>query len=102
MLAAVGPFRVPRAALIFAIVAAAPFSVTDALAASNGMLFGPWKGSLVNALGLALAAIIGYAIARRTSKLLAIELSQAQPVVRATFSPSTTFRCGFTSTARTS
>lgn len=73
ILAAVGPFRIPLAALIFAIVASAPFSVTDALAASNGVLFGPWKGSLVNALGLALAAIIGYAIARRTSKLLAIE-----------------------------
>jgi uncharacterized membrane protein YdjX (TVP38/TMEM64 family) len=73
MLAAVGPFRIPLAVLIFAIVAAAPFSVTDALAVSNGVLFGPWKGSLVNALGLVLAAVVGYAIARRTSKLLAIE-----------------------------
>jgi uncharacterized membrane protein YdjX (TVP38/TMEM64 family) len=77
VLAAVGPFRIPLAALIFAIVASAPFSVTDALAVSNGVLFGPWTGSLVNALGLVLAAVIGYAIARRTSKLLAIE-SQVQ------------------------
>jgi uncharacterized membrane protein YdjX (TVP38/TMEM64 family) len=73
VLAAVGPFRIPLAVLTFAIVAAAPFSVTDALAVSNGVLFGPWTGSLVNALGVVLAAIIGYAIARRTSKLLAIE-----------------------------
>jgi uncharacterized membrane protein YdjX (TVP38/TMEM64 family) len=77
MLTAVGPFRIPLAVLIFAIVASAPFSVTDALAISNGVLFGPWKGSLVNALGLALAAVIGYAVARRTSKLLDIE-SQVQ------------------------
>jgi uncharacterized membrane protein YdjX (TVP38/TMEM64 family) len=73
VLAAVGPFRIPLAVLIFAIVASAPFSVTDALAISNGVLFGPWTGSLVNALGLALAAVIGYVIARRTSKLLNIE-----------------------------
>jgi uncharacterized membrane protein YdjX (TVP38/TMEM64 family) len=77
VLAAVGPFRFPLAALIFAIVASAPFSVTDALAVSNGVLFGPWKGALVNALGLVLAAIIGYAIARRTSKLFDLE-SQIQ------------------------
>jgi uncharacterized membrane protein YdjX (TVP38/TMEM64 family) len=73
VLAAVGPLRIPLAVLIFAIVASAPFSVTDALAVSNGVLFGPWKGSLVNALGLALAAVIGYAVARHTSKLLDIE-----------------------------
>jgi uncharacterized membrane protein YdjX (TVP38/TMEM64 family) len=73
ILASVGPFRIPLAALIFAIVASAPFSVTDALAISNGVLFGPWKGAGVNALGLVLAAIIGYAVARRTSKLLDIE-----------------------------
>jgi uncharacterized membrane protein YdjX (TVP38/TMEM64 family) len=73
VLGAVGPYRIPLAVLIFAIVASAPFSVTDALAVSNGVLFGPWKGSLVNALGLVLAAMIGYVIARRTSKLLNIE-----------------------------
>ena len=81
VLTAVGPFRIPLAVLIFAIVASAPFSVTDALAISNGVLFGPWKGSLVNALGLALAAVIGYAIARRTSKLLDIE-SQVEKLPR--------------------
>ena len=73
LLAAVGPFRIPLAMLIFAIVASAPFSVTDALAVSNGVLFGPWLGSAVNAGGLVLAAIIGYYVAIRTSKLLDIE-----------------------------
>jgi uncharacterized membrane protein YdjX (TVP38/TMEM64 family) len=73
VLHAVGPLRIPLAVLIFAVVASAPFSVTDALAVSNGVLFGPWIGTAVNALGLVLAAIIGYAIARRTSKLLNIE-----------------------------
>lgn len=73
LLAAVGPFRIPLAVLIFAIVASAPFSVTDALAVSNGVLFGPWLGAAVNAAGLVLAAILGYAIAERTSKLLNIE-----------------------------
>ncbi len=70
LLGAVGPFRVPLAVLIFAIVAAAPFSVTDALAVTNGVLFGPWLGSAVNAGGLLLASIIGYAVALRTSTLL--------------------------------
>jgi uncharacterized membrane protein YdjX (TVP38/TMEM64 family) len=55
------------------VVAAAPFSVTDALAVSNGVLFGPWLGSAVNTAGLVLAAILGYLLALRTSELLNIE-----------------------------
>ena len=47
--------------------------MTDALAVSDGVLFGPWTGSAVNAVGLVLAAVIGYAIASRTSTLLDIE-----------------------------
>src|ERR1017187_2849689 len=47
VLAAVGPFRIPLAVAIFAIVASGPFSVNDALAVSNGVLFGPWVGSAV-------------------------------------------------------
>jgi len=43
------------------------FSVTDALAIMNGVLFGPVAGSIVNAIGLVLAAMIGYAVALRTS-----------------------------------
>ena len=73
LLAALGPFGIPAAILIFAIVASAPFSVTDALAVSNGVLFGPWLGSGVNAAGLVLAAVAGYLIALRTGKLLKLE-----------------------------
>jgi len=62
-----GPFAMPLAIVVFAIVASAPFSVTDALAVMNGALFGPWWGSFVNAVGLVLAAVIGYVVALRTS-----------------------------------
>jgi len=73
LLGVVGPVKYPVAILIFAVVASAPFSVTDALAIMNGVLFGPWMGSLVNAAGLIVAAVIGYMVALRTSKLLNIE-----------------------------
>lgn len=62
-----GPFAVVLAIIVFAVVASAPFSVTDALAIMNGVLFGPVGGSIVNAVGLVLAAIFGYAVALRTS-----------------------------------
>jgi uncharacterized membrane protein YdjX (TVP38/TMEM64 family) len=62
-----GPFAMPLAVIVFAVVASAPFSVTDALAIMNGVLFGPVWGSIINAIGLVLAAIIGYLIALRTS-----------------------------------
>ncbi len=67
ILAQIGPFAMPLAVLVFAIVASAPFSVTDALAIMNGVLFGPVWGSIINACGLVLAAIIGYVVALRTS-----------------------------------
>jgi uncharacterized membrane protein YdjX (TVP38/TMEM64 family) len=67
VLAQLGPFAMPLAVLVFAVVASAPFSVTDALAIMNGVLFGPVWGSVVNAVGLVLAAIIGYVVALRTS-----------------------------------
>ena len=73
LLAAVGAFRIPLAIVIFALVGSAPFSVTDALAISNGVLFGPWLGSAINAGGLLLAATIGYTIALRTSALLDVD-----------------------------
>ncbi|MHB8153191.1 MAG: VTT domain-containing protein [Vulcanimicrobiaceae bacterium] len=63
----------PLAIGIFALVASAPFSVTDALAVMNGALFGPVLGSVVNAIGLVLAALLGYWINRRASHLLDIE-----------------------------
>jgi len=71
MLSTIGPFvAYPLAIAIFTIVASAPFSVTDALAVMNGVIFGPLWGSVVNAIGLVCAAIVGYAVARRTSHLL--------------------------------
>jgi len=75
LLTALGPAAYPLAILIFAIVASAPFSVTDALAIMNGVIFGPWIGSAVNAAGIVVAAVIGYVVALRTSKLLDIEAS---------------------------
>jgi uncharacterized membrane protein YdjX (TVP38/TMEM64 family) len=73
LLGVLGFSRFPLAVLIFAVVASAPFSVTDALAVMNGVIFGPWLGSLVNAIGIVVAAVIGYLVALRTSKLLDIE-----------------------------
>ena len=67
VLARLGWLAMPLAVVVFAIVASAPFSVTDALAIMNGVLFGPLWGSLVNAAGLVLAAVIGYMVALRTS-----------------------------------
>ncbi|HEX3467553.1 MAG TPA: VTT domain-containing protein [Candidatus Elarobacter sp.] len=67
VLGQLGPFAMVLAVIVFAVVASAPFSVTDALAIMNGVLFGPVAGSIVNAVGLVLAAIIGYVIALRTS-----------------------------------
>lgn len=71
MLSTIGPLvAYPLAIAIFTIVASAPFSVTDALAVMNGVIFGPLWGSVVNAIGLVFAAMVGYAVARRTSHLL--------------------------------
>jgi len=78
LLGVLGPWSYPLAILIFAVVASAPFSVTDALAVMNGVIFGPWIGSAVNAAGLVLAAVIGYVVALRTSQLLNIEASVAR------------------------
>jgi uncharacterized membrane protein YdjX (TVP38/TMEM64 family) len=66
----IGPLAYPLAIVVFAIVASAPFSVTDALAVMNGALFGPIRGSLVDAVGLVLAAMLGYWVNQRASRLL--------------------------------
>ncbi|HEY5339833.1 MAG TPA: VTT domain-containing protein [Candidatus Aquilonibacter sp.] len=63
----------PLAIAIFSVVASAPFSVTDALAIMNGVLFGPVKGSIVNAIGLVFAALIGYWINRHASQMLDVD-----------------------------
>ncbi len=74
LLTTIGPLvAYPLAIVVFTIVASAPFSVTDALAIMNGVIFGPLWGSVVNAIGLVLAALAGYGIARRTSHLLELE-----------------------------
>jgi uncharacterized membrane protein YdjX (TVP38/TMEM64 family) len=65
-----GPLAYPLAIVVFALVASAPFSVTDALAIMNGAIFGPLRGSLVDAVGLVLAALLGYWVNLRASKLL--------------------------------
>jgi uncharacterized membrane protein YdjX (TVP38/TMEM64 family) len=72
-LAAIGPLALPLAILLFTVVASAPFSVTDALAIMNGVLFGPVWGSIANAIGIVLAAIVGYLVALRTSSLLDLD-----------------------------
>jgi uncharacterized membrane protein YdjX (TVP38/TMEM64 family) len=73
-LSTIGPWiAYPLAVVIFTIVASAPFSVTDALAIMNGVIFGPLWGSVVNAVGLVFAAIGGYLLARRTSHLLELD-----------------------------
>jgi uncharacterized membrane protein YdjX (TVP38/TMEM64 family) len=65
----IGPLAYPLAVAIFALVASAPFSVTDALAIMNGAIFGPVKGTIVDTVGLILAALFGYWINRHASRL---------------------------------
>ncbi len=67
------PWTYPLAIGLFALVASAPFSVTDALAVMNGAIFGPILGSLINAIGLVLAALLGYWINRHASQLLDLD-----------------------------
>ena len=66
----IGPLAYPLAVAVFAIVASAPFSVTDALAIMNGAIFGPVTGVLVDVVGLVLAAMLGYWINSHASSLL--------------------------------
>lgn len=67
----IGPgVAVPVATGIFAVVASAPFSVTDALAVMNGAIFGPFWGSIINAVGIVIAAAIGYWVNLRVTHLL--------------------------------
>jgi uncharacterized membrane protein YdjX (TVP38/TMEM64 family) len=69
----IGPLAYPLAIAVMAVVASAPFSVTDALAIMNGVIFGPVWGSIINAVGIVLAAMFGYLLARRTCTLLNIQ-----------------------------
>ncbi len=63
----------PLAIAVFTVVASAPFSVTDALAIMNGAIFGPVVGSIVNTIGLVLAALFGYWINRHASQMLDLD-----------------------------
>ncbi|MDQ2872607.1 MAG: VTT domain-containing protein [Candidatus Eremiobacteraeota bacterium] len=74
----IGVLAIPIAIVIFGAVAAAPFSVTDALAVMNGAVFGPIWGSVINAVGLVLAAVLGYWINRHASHLLDLESAIAR------------------------
>ncbi|MBV8116849.1 MAG: VTT domain-containing protein [Candidatus Eremiobacteraeota bacterium] len=74
MLRSLGHGATLLAIVVFAIVASAPFSVTDALAIMNGAIFGPWLGSLINTAGLVGAAILGYTLNRHASKMLDLEM----------------------------
>ena len=78
LLAGAGLAAYPIAIAVMGLVAAAPFSVTDALAVSNGVLFGPVGGSLVNAAGLVIGAFLSYRVARHTSKLLDLDRQTAR------------------------
>lgn len=69
----IGIFAYPLAILVFAVVASAPFSVTDALAIMNGAIFGPVKGALVDAIGLVIAAMLGYWVNLHASSLLDLQ-----------------------------
>lgn len=69
----IGPLAYPLAIAVFVVVASAPFSVTDALAIMNGAIFGPVKGTLVDAFGLVGAALLGYWINRNASTLWRLE-----------------------------
>jgi uncharacterized membrane protein YdjX (TVP38/TMEM64 family) len=69
----IGPLAYPLAVGVFVVVASAPFSVTDALAIMNGAIFGPIKGTLVDAFGLVGAALLGYWINRHASRLWSLE-----------------------------
>ncbi len=73
LLRSLGPFAALLAIIVFAIVASAPFSVTDALAIMNGAIFGPLEGSIINAIGLVFAALMGYGLNRHASKMLDLD-----------------------------
>jgi uncharacterized membrane protein YdjX (TVP38/TMEM64 family) len=58
---------VPAATVLFAIVASAPFSVTDALAIMNGAIFGHFWGTIINAAGIIIAGFVGYWVAEHAT-----------------------------------
>lgn len=73
LIRSLGPFATVLATVVFAVVASAPFSVTDALAIMNGAIFGPLEGSIINAVGLVFAALIGYWVNSHASRMLDLD-----------------------------
>lgn len=73
LIRSLGPFATVLAIAVFAVVASAPFSVTDALAIMNGAIFGPLEGSLINGVGLVFAALFGYWINSHASRMLDLD-----------------------------
>lgn len=71
----IGPLAYPLAVAVFAVVASAPFSVTDALAIMNGAIFGPFIGTAVDAAGLVIAALLGYWINLHATTLFNLQES---------------------------
>lgn len=70
----IGPkVAVPIATVVFALVASAPFSITDALAVMNGVVFGRFWGSIIDIAGILCAGVIGYWINRRALGLLDLD-----------------------------
>lgn len=79
ILRAIGPkVAIPLATVLFAFVASAPFSVTDALAIMNGVVFGRFWGSIIDIVGIVFAAVIGYWINRHASHLLDLQSAIAR------------------------
>lgn len=75
----IGPrVAVPIATALFAVVASAPFSVTDALAIMNGAIFGPFWGAIINAVGIIFAGAIGYWVNRHATKLMDLDAAIAR------------------------
>ena len=73
LIRSIGGWAYPMAVIVFAVVASAPFSVTDALAVMNGAIFGPLWGSIINAVGLVFAAMLGYWVNRHATHLLDLD-----------------------------
>ncbi|HET9391994.1 MAG TPA: VTT domain-containing protein [Candidatus Rubrimentiphilum sp.] len=75
----IGPkVAIPLATVLFAFVASAPFSVTDALAIMNGVVFGRFWGSVIDVIGIIGAGIIGYWINRHATHLMDLHSALAR------------------------
>ena len=65
--------------LVFDVLLPVPSSVVGTI---SGSLLGPWIGTLVNWIGLSLAAAVGYELGKRFGRPLAIRLQSVQSLKR--------------------